>query len=112
VKGKDKARDDAEDRSVERVHRLHLVPISMVSSLPLSLMSRVLEEIRNTITAQPFDSDAMAEESAGRRKELVEALFSEFLEGVGDREKEAAIRCSFPAGRRGKRRGKAPLVLG
>ena len=83
-----KARDDVvEDRSVERVQRLHLVLISMVSSLPLSLMSRVLEEIRITLTAQP-DSD----ESAARRKELVEALFSEFLEGVGDREKEAAIR--------------------
>lgn len=87
VKGKGKARDDVEDRSVERVHRLRLVLISMVSSLPLLLMSRVLEEIRIMLTAQP-DS----EESAGRRKELVEALFSEFLEGVGDREKEAAIR--------------------
>ena len=90
VKGKGKAaRDDVEveERSVERVHRLRLVLISMVSSLPLLLMSRVLEEIRITLTAQP-DS----EESAGRRKELVEALFAEFLEGVGDREKEAAIR--------------------
>jgi hypothetical protein len=91
VKGKGKARDDVEDRSVERVHRLHLVLISMVSSLPLSLMSRVLEEIRTILSAQP-DSDEVTEESAGRRRELVEALFSEFLEGVGDREKEAAIR--------------------
>ena len=100
VKGKGKAargRDDVEveDRSVERVHRLHLVLISMVSSLPLLLMSRVLEEIciilLTTAAAQPADFD---EESAAgrRRKELVEALFAEFLEGVGDREKEAAIR--------------------
>ena len=94
VKGKGKAaRDDVkvEDRSVERIHRLRLVLISMVSSLPLLLMSRVLEEIRIIILTQPADSD---EESAAgrRRKELVEALFAEFLEGVGDREKEAAIR--------------------
>ena len=94
VKGKGKARDDVkvEDRSVERVHRLRLVLISMVSSLPLLLMSRVLEEIRIILlTTAPADSD---EESAAgrRRKELVEALFAEFLEGVGDREKEAAIR--------------------
>ncbi|KIK00572.1 hypothetical protein K443DRAFT_7528 [Laccaria amethystina LaAM-08-1] len=61
-------------------------PISMVSSLPLSLTSRVLEEIRNTLTAQPFDSHAMAEESAWRRKELVEALFSKFLEGEKGKE--------------------------
>ena len=101
VKGKGKARGDdvkVEDRSVERVHRLRLVLISMVSSLPLLLMSRVLEEIRiillTTTSDAPQPADS-AEESAAegrRRKELVEALFSEFLEGVGDREKEAAIR--------------------
>jgi len=115
VKEKGEARDDVEDRSVERVHRLHLVPISMVSSLPVSLMSRVLEEIRNTFTAQPSDFDAMAEESARRRKELVEALFSEFLEGVGDREKEAAIRWWFQhrpmliSGEKGKEEGKGTI---
>lgn len=90
VKGKGKARDDVveEDRSVERVHRLRLVLISMVSSLPLLLMSRVLEEIR-VMLLTTADSDSAEE---GRRKELVDALFGEFLEGVGDREKEAAIR--------------------
>ena len=100
VKGKGKARGDdvkVEDRSVERVHRLRLVLISMVSSLPLLLMSRVLEEIRimlltTTAAAQPADSDEESAAEGRRRKELVEALFSEFLEGVGDREKEAAIR--------------------
>ena len=101
MKGKGKAaRDDVkvEDRSVERVHRLRLVLISMVSSLPLLLMSRVLEEIRIillTTTAaapQPADSDEESAAEGRRRKELVEALFAEFLEGVGDREKEAAIR--------------------
>ena len=100
VKGKGKAaREDdieVEDRSVECVHRLRLVLISMVSSLPLLLMSRVLEEIRILLLTaaaalQPADSDE--EGAAGRRrKELVEALFVEFLEGVGNREKEAAIR--------------------
>ena len=100
VKGKGKAREDdveVEDRSVERVHRLRLVLISMVSSLPLLLMSRVLEEIRimllTTTSDAPQPADSDEENAAGpRRKELVEALFAEFLEGVGDREKEAAIR--------------------
>ena len=97
-----KARGDdvkVEDRSVERVHRLRLVLISMVSSLPLLLMSRVLEEIRiillTTTTSAappPADSDEESAAEGRRRKELVEALFAEFLEGVGDREKEAAIR--------------------
>ena len=124
MKGKGKAAGDdvkVEDRSVECVHRLRLVLISMVSSLPLLLMSRVLEEIRiillTTTAAAPQPADSDQESAAGRRrKELVEALFAEFLEGVGDREKEAAIRWWYQhrpmliSGRKGEEEGEGTVV--
>jgi hypothetical protein len=66
----------------ERLHRLHLALISTVPSLPLPLMIRVLDEIRNTI---------MNVGDPRERKELVDALFVEMLE-IGDREKEASMR--------------------
>jgi hypothetical protein len=66
-----------------RLHRLRLVLISTVLSLPLPLMVRVLEEIRDIIVN-------VGEVSA--RTELADALFVEILENVGDREKEASMR--------------------
>ncbi|KAG6844469.1 hypothetical protein H0H87_006693 [Tephrocybe sp. NHM501043] len=83
--------------SQQRLHRLQLTLISTVSSLPLPLMIRTLEEIRNIIT-RPRQSDSGVEmeehvvEEERRRKELVDALFVEILEKVGDQEKEAAMR--------------------
>lgn len=53
-------------------------------------MVRVLEEIRSVIS-MPIKTDGDADEE-GRRKELAAALFSEILERVGDREKDAAMR--------------------
>ncbi|KAG6829465.1 hypothetical protein H0H92_004427 [Tricholoma furcatifolium] len=82
--------------AADRLHRLHLTLISTVSSLPMHLMIRALEEIRIFITVrQQSDSgvggieDHVEEER--ERKELVEALFTEILTKVGDQEKEAAI---------------------
>ena len=46
-------------------------------------MIRVLDEIRNNIVA-------VGEQ--GERKELIDALFAEILENVGDREKEVSMR--------------------
>lgn len=87
----------AEGQTRERLHRLHLTLISTVPSLPLPLMIRALEKIRSIVMTRPKSDggvwevgDDVGEER--RRKELVDALFVEILEGVGDREKEAAMR--------------------
>ena len=94
------AEDDTKTTTTDRVHRLHLMLISTISSLPLPLMLRALEEARRLITAYPADSDADgvsavdAEEETGKggKAELLEALFDELLEKTGDREKETAMR--------------------
>jgi len=84
-----------DERRRERLHRLHLTLISTVPSLSLKLMMRVLEEILVFLKGLPQtrtggdDPDAT---EAKRKKELIEALFGELVEGVGDREKEAAMQ--------------------
>ncbi|KDR82333.1 hypothetical protein GALMADRAFT_58520 [Galerina marginata CBS 339.88] len=91
-KGQGKAQTN-DEKSAERLHRLHLMMISTISSLPLPLMLRALDETRLLITAYPSnDSGADKADEQGRKAELVEALFSELLEKIGDREKEAAMR--------------------
>ncbi|KAF7346109.1 hypothetical protein MSAN_01837600 [Mycena sanguinolenta] len=66
----------------DRLHRLHLTLISVVPSLPLNLLLRVLEEIRTILTT------AQSEKAS----ELVDATFMEISERVGDREKELVMR--------------------
>lgn len=70
--------------------------IATVPSLPLALLARVLTEIRAIIIAcTPIQGQVAplgAAGAEGRRKELVEALFGEILERVGDREKEFVLR--------------------
>ncbi|KAF5374139.1 hypothetical protein D9615_008886 [Tricholomella constricta] len=88
---------ELEESARERVQRLHLTLISTVPSLPLPLMIRALEEIRSIITTRSQSDSGVGGVGDGveeerRRKELVDALFTEILERVGDREKEAAIR--------------------
>jgi hypothetical protein len=79
-----------------RLHRLHLTLISTIASLPLPLMIRALEEICNIITTRARSDGGVGgvgdDTEAERKKELIGALFAEILEGVGDREKEAAMR--------------------
>ncbi|TFK52398.1 hypothetical protein OE88DRAFT_1657649 [Heliocybe sulcata] len=80
-----------EDR---RLRHIILALISTVSALPLSLLPRVLDEIRDIITSvYPIRDGAMRPDSppAGRR-ELASALFEEILERVGDREKEFSMQ--------------------
>ena len=108
-KGKSKAQEKPEvddtTKAVDRVHRLSLMLISTISSLPVMLMLRALDEIRIIITAysHPRSRDdsgvdgvnkdeASQSERKGRKKELLDALFSEILEKIGDREKEAGIK--------------------
>ncbi|KIM41760.1 hypothetical protein M413DRAFT_445001 [Hebeloma cylindrosporum] len=105
-KGKGKANNRVENddgaKTADRVHRLHLMLISTISSLPIPLMLRALEETRRLITAYPVDHVGGAGTGAavdseevgenGGKAELLEALFNELLEKTGDREKEAAMR--------------------
>lgn len=96
--GKAKAPVDYE-KMAGRLHRLHLMLISSVSSLPLQLMLKGLDEIRLLILAQPQQlgdggviADTSGETQQGKREELLDALFTELLEKTGDREKEAGIQ--------------------
>ncbi|KAH7885077.1 hypothetical protein F5I97DRAFT_1928494 [Phlebopus sp. FC_14] len=68
---------------VDRQHRLHLALISCIPSLPLALLPRALSAVIEIIDATP--------EPEPRRSELVDALFHEILENVGDAEKEYAV---------------------
>lgn len=91
-KGKGKARPDNE-KDAERLYRLHLTLISTISSLPLSLMLRALDQTRLLITGYPHDdSGAVMPGEKDRKAELVNALFTQLLEETGDREKEAAMQ--------------------
>lgn len=71
-----------ESPSYERRHRLLLSLISVVPALPLSLLPRVLNEICSIV------SPTYADAGGAGRKELVEALFEETSEHMGDKEKE------------------------
>ncbi|KAK7048188.1 hypothetical protein R3P38DRAFT_3256846 [Favolaschia claudopus] len=77
-------RDAASQGDTERVHRLRLTLISSVPSLPLVLLPRVLEEVKTAILSSEGDA------RAGR--ELVEAMYEEISERVGDQEKEVVLR--------------------
>ncbi|KAJ6512070.1 hypothetical protein C8R47DRAFT_1291837 [Mycena vitilis] len=72
----------------ERLHRLHLTLISVVPSLPLKLLPRVLEEIRSVLTTR----GGAQSDSGDKVKVLVDAAFVEISERVGDREKELVMR--------------------
>ncbi|KAI6030700.1 hypothetical protein F5J12DRAFT_918847 [Pisolithus orientalis] len=67
----------------DRVHRLYLALVSSVSSLPLDLLSRALLEVDGII--EGVENDDI------KRDELLEALFQEIINNVGDAEKEFAV---------------------
>ncbi|KAF8630899.1 hypothetical protein AX17_005257 [Amanita inopinata Kibby_2008] len=89
-----------------QLQRLRLTLIATVSSLPLPLMLRVLDEIGEIMVPHAqmghqsqldasldrVDEKARDNIDEEHRNELVDALFAEILEQVGDREKEAAMR--------------------
>lgn len=70
-------------RDDERKHRLHLILVSCVPAVPLALLPRLLDPIRSAIDTALEDQ---------KRKELIDALFVEINERIGDREKEYMIR--------------------
>ena len=106
----------ADDDDGDRIHRLSLMLISTISSLPVTIMLRALDEVYHIIISA-YSSPSPSQEGGGgggggvvvdngnneegsqqserrkrRKKELLEALFSEILEKIGDCEKEAAMK--------------------
>jgi hypothetical protein len=75
------------------LHRLHLTLIATVPSLPLPLMLPVLDKIRGCIILPHAEQIGASSNEGGpeRKAELVDALFREILERVGDLEKETAM---------------------
>lgn len=75
------------------LHRLRLTLITTVPSLPSSLVLPILDKIRDLFLESPggkaSPDDSISHE---QRAELVNTLFKEILEKVGEREKEAAMR--------------------
>ena len=90
----------------DRTHRLTLMLISTISSLPMTIMLRTLDEIYIIIRAYSYspsrddrgvddsnkDDGGSQSERKGIKKELLEALFTEILDKIGDCEKEAAMK--------------------
>ena len=100
---------EANNTTDDRSHRLCLMLISTLSSLPTTVLLRALDEIHIIISAYSYPSssrndscvdddgnkdeeDSQSERKSGRKKELLEALFSEILEKIGDCEKETAMK--------------------
>ena len=102
--------DDDDD---DRIHRLSLMLISTISSLPVTIMLRALDEVYHIIISAYSSPSPSRDGGSGggvvdngnneegsqrserrkrRKKELLEALFSEILEKIGDCEKEAAMK--------------------
>ncbi|KAJ7075880.1 hypothetical protein B0H15DRAFT_612967 [Mycena belliarum] len=70
----------------EQLHRLHLTLISVVPTLPLKLLPRVLDEVKAVLAGHGAQTDS------GKAKELIDATFVEISERAGDREKEYVMR--------------------
>jgi len=70
-------------QDIDRRHRLYLALISSLPSLPLTLLPQALSAVKDAIDSTLDDAT---------RKELVEALFHEIMENVGDAEKGYVVR--------------------
>ncbi|KAL4080947.1 hypothetical protein J3A83DRAFT_4203554 [Scleroderma citrinum] len=66
-----------------RIHGLHLALVASVSSVPLTLLPRMLSVVNDIIV--DTEKDDM------KRSELLEALFQEIMNNVGDAEKAFAV---------------------
>ncbi|KAJ7069965.1 hypothetical protein C8F01DRAFT_1114777 [Mycena amicta] len=66
----------------DRLHRLRLTLISIVPSLPLKLLPRVLDQVGRILL----------HEEEGPRKELFDAMFVEISERVGDAQRQVVMR--------------------
>ncbi|KAJ3976861.1 hypothetical protein EV361DRAFT_789464 [Lentinula raphanica] len=83
-----------DESHLEQKHRLRLTFVSCVSTLPLALLGRFFEEIdRLDEESRGNSADATELVQQGhKRTELMETLFREISEVVGDREKEFVLR--------------------
>ncbi|KAI0352611.1 hypothetical protein OH77DRAFT_1428324 [Trametes cingulata] len=70
----------------EHLHRLHLALIASVPSVSLTLLPRLLDEVKRVIASCPTES-----RGGQMRYELVQMLFKGILQDVGDSEKEYVI---------------------
>ncbi|KAJ3917474.1 hypothetical protein F5877DRAFT_44588 [Lentinula edodes] len=81
---------------LEQKHRLHITFIACVSALPLSLLGRFFEEIDGVLRVdrESKNSENMAALTMQdqNRTELIQALYRELSQMVGDREKEYVLR--------------------
>ncbi|KAH7870943.1 uncharacterized protein C8R40DRAFT_1072933 [Lentinula edodes] len=81
---------------LEQKHRLHITFIACVSALPLSLLGRFFEEIDGVLRVdrESKNSEDMAALTMQdqNRTELIQALYRELSQMVGDREKEYVLR--------------------
>ena len=69
-------------QDVDRRHRLQLALISCLPSVPFILLPRALSAVKDAIDNMPDNTS---------RKELIEALFREIVENIGDAEKEYVV---------------------
>ncbi|THV03890.1 hypothetical protein K435DRAFT_835673 [Dendrothele bispora CBS 962.96] len=88
--------NDSDSR--EQLHRLRLSLVSCLSALPVHLLERALEECKRVLMLPHFggsggDADDEDREGDGERREaLIQALYKEILEKVGDREKDVVVK--------------------
>ncbi|KAI0684715.1 hypothetical protein C8T65DRAFT_593381 [Cerioporus squamosus] len=78
----------------EHLHRLHLALVATVPSVSLTLLPRLLAEVKAIVVSVSLPSqahDATARRVEEMRAELVEALFKAISQDVGDAEKQYAI---------------------
>ncbi|KAJ3844560.1 hypothetical protein F5878DRAFT_601763 [Lentinula raphanica] len=83
-----------DESHLEQKHRLRLTFVSCVSALPLALLGRFFEEVdRLDEERKGSSADAIdLVQQEHKRMELMETLFREISEVVGDREKEFVLR--------------------
>ncbi|KAJ3762126.1 hypothetical protein EV360DRAFT_36356 [Lentinula raphanica] len=83
-----------DESHLEQEHRLRLTFVSCVSALPLALLGRFFEEVdRLDEESRGSSADAIdLVQQEHKRMELMETLFREISEVVGDREKEFVLR--------------------
>lgn len=81
----------AAPRPSAHLHRLHLTLVSVVASVSLALLPRLLAEVESIITTLSLEHEGSEELAPGMREELVALLFKTISESVGDAEKSYAI---------------------
>ncbi|KAH8114641.1 hypothetical protein DFH11DRAFT_1508769 [Phellopilus nigrolimitatus] len=87
---KQEANPARDDRNTAERMRLSLALISLVSNVGLALLPRLLQEVQRVIDGQA---------GVRRRRVLIESVFEEIMERVGDGEKEYVMRWWYTCAR-------------